>query len=141
MHAFEGEVLVRIWDDANDLNSLGTHCLNTSLTLAIPSGTLVVGDVERNTVVTASVQPGHYDIHIFADAPEQPEIVDLVLVPARDEFVKQAGRTVEGMSLPLMRDPRQRDPRLQLIIKVVVFAGMGIGGLLIAIVALSRLMS
>jgi len=45
------------------------------------------------------------------------------------------------MSAPLLRDPRDRHDRLQLILKIAVYGGAAIGGALIAVVVLAKLIS
>ncbi len=45
------------------------------------------------------------------------------------------------MSAPLLRDPRDRHDRLQLILKIAVYGGAAIGVLLVGIVVLAKLIS
>ncbi|HZM78626.1 MAG TPA: hypothetical protein VFC19_23100 [Candidatus Limnocylindrales bacterium] len=45
------------------------------------------------------------------------------------------------MSAPLLRDPRDRHDRLQLLLKIAVYGGAAIGGLLIGVIVLAKLLS
>lgn len=45
------------------------------------------------------------------------------------------------MSAPLLRDPRDRHDRLQLIIKIAVYGGAAIGVALVGVVLIAKLIS
>ncbi|MEU7873014.1 hypothetical protein [Dactylosporangium sp. NPDC049140] len=73
------DVTVRVWRDAPGPALTGPPM--GAAPIAVPSGRLVIGDVERESPATMTVHlpPGHYDVEAYFDEPDWPEAVDLVL--------------------------------------------------------------
>jgi len=71
-------VAVRVWHDHTDDSERSPI---GSAPISVPSGRLIVGDVERSPAVTKTfdVQPGSYLIDAYFDVPVAAESVDLVL--------------------------------------------------------------
>lgn len=66
-----GDATVRVWRDAMN----GDRSPDVTVRISVPSGRLVVGDVERSEDVTTVVdlEPGSYTIDAYFDAPFAPK--------------------------------------------------------------------
>lgn len=75
MHKDEGDVLVRVWDDANAAN--GNVVFRGSL--KVDSGVLRVSDALGEAVLAIPTAAGWTDVAIYTDAASEPTRVDLVV--------------------------------------------------------------
>ncbi|MFC7762763.1 hypothetical protein ACFQY4_35485 [Catellatospora bangladeshensis] len=77
-HAQTGETVVRIWAEGTDRGSLQPVELG-GCSIQIPSGVLVVSDVEGADSATVPLEPGMYALTVLGDAVVEAALVDVLL--------------------------------------------------------------